>query len=91
GKPAYLGPCPPKGTGMHHYVFLLIATDLAPDALPNGLTRAELDAAIKGHRKGAAAWIGRFGNFCRMRGRSRVRAARGRRRLTIPLPENSPA
>lgn len=63
GKPAYLGPCPPKGTGMHHYVFLLIATDLAPDALPNGLTRAELDAAIKGHSKGAAAWIGRFGNF----------------------------
>ncbi|MCT7305073.1 YbhB/YbcL family Raf kinase inhibitor-like protein [Ralstonia sp. 22086] len=63
GKPAYLGPCPPKGTGMHHYVFVLIATDLAPDALPNGLTRAELDAAIKGHSKGAAAWIGRFGNF----------------------------
>lgn len=63
GKPAYLGPCPPKGTDMHHYVFVLIATDLAPDALPNGLTRAELDAALKGHTKGAAAWIGRFGNF----------------------------
>lgn len=63
GKPAYLGPCPPKGSGMHHYVFLLIATDLAPDALPNGLTRAELEAALKGHTKGATAWIGRFGNF----------------------------
>lgn len=63
GKPAYLGPCPPKGSGMHHYVFLLIATDLAPDALPNGLTRAELEAAVKGHTKGATAWIGRFGNF----------------------------
>jgi len=63
GDPAYLGPCPPKGSGMHHYIFLLIATDLAPDALPSGLTRTELDAALKGHTKGAAAWIGRFGNF----------------------------
>ena len=62
GKPAYLGPCPPKGTGLHHYVFVLIATDLAPDALANGLTRAELDAALKGHTKGATALIGRFGN-----------------------------
>jgi phosphatidylethanolamine-binding protein (PEBP) family uncharacterized protein len=63
GDPAYLGPCPPKGSGMPHYIFLLIATDLAPDALPSGLTRTELDAALKGHTKGAAAWIGRFGNF----------------------------
>lgn len=63
GKSVYLGPCPPKGTDMHHYVFVLIATDLPPDALPSGLTRPELDAALKGHTKGAAAWIGRFGNF----------------------------
>lgn len=63
GQTGYMGPCPPKGSGMHHYIFLLIATDLAPDALPAGLTRAELDAALKGHAKGAAAWIGRFGNF----------------------------
>jgi len=63
GDAAYLGPCPPWGSGMHHYIFLLIATDLAPDALPSGLTRAELDAALKGHTKGAAAWVGRFGNF----------------------------
>jgi hypothetical protein len=63
GKPQYLGPCPPKGSGMHHYVFVLIATDLVPDALPAGLTRAELDAALKGHSKGTAAWVGRFGNF----------------------------
>lgn len=63
GKPMYLGPCPPKGTGAHHYVFTLIATDLAPDALPAGLTRAELEAALKGHAKGATGWVGRFGNF----------------------------
>jgi Raf kinase inhibitor-like YbhB/YbcL family protein len=25
GKPGYLGPCPPKGSGVHHYVFTVYA------------------------------------------------------------------
>jgi len=57
----YLGPCTPPGTGLHHYTFTLIATDLEPDALPPGLTRAELFAKLAGHSKGAAGLVGLFG------------------------------
>jgi Raf kinase inhibitor-like YbhB/YbcL family protein len=61
GADHYLGPCPPAGSGMHHYTFTLIATDLAPGALPPGLTRDELLAKLAGHSKGAAGLIGLFG------------------------------
>ena len=57
----YLGPCTPPGTGMHHYTFTLIATDLELDALPAGLTRDELFAKLTGHSKGAAGLVGLFG------------------------------
>lgn len=57
----YLGPCTPPGTGLHHYTFTLIATDLEPNALPAGLTRAELLAKLVGHTKGAAGIVGLFG------------------------------
>jgi Raf kinase inhibitor-like YbhB/YbcL family protein len=45
----YVGPCPPVGDSAHHYVIQLYALDLAPDALPAGLTRAQLLEKIKGH------------------------------------------
>ena len=57
----YLGPCTPPGTGMHHYTFTLIATDLEPGGLPAGLTRDELFAKLTGHAKGAAGLVGLFG------------------------------
>ena len=38
----YIGPCPPVGDALHHYVFTVIATDLEPTALKAGLTRDEL-------------------------------------------------
>jgi hypothetical protein len=57
----YLGPCTPPGTGWHHYTFTLIATDLEPNALPAGLTRAELFAKLAGHTKGSAGLVGLFG------------------------------
>ncbi len=57
----YLGPCTPPGSGLHHYTFTLIATDLEPDALPAGLTRAELFAKLNGHTKGSAGLVGLFG------------------------------
>lgn len=57
----YLGPCTPPGTGLHHYTFTLIATDLEPNALPAGLTRAELFAKLNGHTKGSAGIVGLFG------------------------------
>ena len=61
GMGIYLGPCPPPGTGMHHYTFTLIATDLEPGELPAGLTQAELFAKLAGHSKGGAGLIGLFG------------------------------
>lgn len=37
GRPGYLGPCPPSGSGVHHYTFTIFALkadklDLSPDA-----------------------------------------------------------
>jgi Raf kinase inhibitor-like YbhB/YbcL family protein len=61
GMGYYLGPCTPPRTGMHHYTFTLIATDLDPKELPPGLTRDELFAKLKGHSKGAAGLVGLFG------------------------------
>ncbi|VVQ17620.1 hypothetical protein PS938_04449 [Pseudomonas fluorescens] len=45
----YIGPCPPVGDSAHHYIIQIYALDLAPDALPAGLTRAQLLEKIKGH------------------------------------------
>jgi Raf kinase inhibitor-like YbhB/YbcL family protein len=61
GMGHYLGPCTPPGTGLHHYTFTLIATDLEPGALPAGLTRDELLAKLNGHTKGSAGLVGLFG------------------------------
>ncbi len=58
----YHGPCPPVGTGPHHYSFTLIATDLPADALAQGLTREELLQRLKGHTLGATGLVGRYGN-----------------------------
>lgn len=60
GTDKWHGPCPPPGTGAHHYTFTLIATEQAPD-LPAGLTREELLEKLKGKALGAAGLIGRFG------------------------------
>jgi Raf kinase inhibitor-like YbhB/YbcL family protein len=59
GATAYIGPCPPPGAA-HHYVFTLIASDLAPGALPAGLTRDDLLARLDGHAKGAVSLVGVF-------------------------------
>ena len=49
GRTGYFGPCPPVGDTPHPYAFLLIATDLPPGALQDGMTRDDLAAALKGH------------------------------------------
>src|SRR4051812_13247247 len=46
----YSGPCTPAGP-VHHYTFTLIATDLEPSALKEGMTREELIKALDGHAK----------------------------------------
>ena len=61
GTTVYRGPCTPRGVGLHHYVFMVIATDLEPGALPAGLTRDELWEKLKGHAKGVAGLVGLFG------------------------------
>lgn len=45
----YIGPCPPIGDSAHHYLIQLFALDLPADALPAGLTRAQLMEKINGH------------------------------------------
>jgi hypothetical protein len=57
----WLGPCSPKGNAPQHYVMTLIATDLEPNALQPGLTRAELLKALDGgHALRAASLVLRF-------------------------------
>jgi Raf kinase inhibitor-like YbhB/YbcL family protein len=56
----WLGPCPPKGNAPQHYVMTLIATSVEPGALPAGLTKAELLAALQGKALRAASMVYRF-------------------------------
>jgi Raf kinase inhibitor-like YbhB/YbcL family protein len=49
GTLTYFGPCPPPGDKPHHYVFTAYALDLAPGALPPGLTRAAFLRAVAKH------------------------------------------
>ncbi|WP_407944761.1 YbhB/YbcL family Raf kinase inhibitor-like protein [Pantoea latae] len=62
GTQAWYGPCPPVGSGMHHYNFVAIATDLPPEQLKAGLTHDELVKQLKGHALGAASLVARFSN-----------------------------
>ena len=61
GTNLYFGPCPGPGTGLHHYVISVVATDLEPTALKPGLTRDEVITAITGHGKAVSAMVGRLG------------------------------
>lgn len=61
GRTVYYGPCPGPGSGLHHYVFTLIATDLEPGALEPGLTAQQLSDKLAGHAIGATSLVGRFG------------------------------
>jgi len=62
----FSGPCAPASTQPRHYMFLLIATDFAPNELPPGLTKEELTAKIAPpepapRREKGSAWM--FGLF----------------------------
>ena len=57
--PHYFGPCTPPGSP-HHYTFVLMATDLEPDALKPGLTREEVIKALDGKVKQATGIVGTF-------------------------------
>ncbi|RKE37382.1 hypothetical protein B0G76_3631 [Paraburkholderia sp. BL23I1N1] len=61
GGPGYYGPCPPVGEVPHHYTVQIYALDLPPDALPAGLTRDALQAAMKNHVLAATSTVLRYG------------------------------
>ena len=61
GGTGYHGPCPPVGEVPHHYIAQVYALDLPPDALPAGLTRDALLAAIKDHVIAATSTVLRYG------------------------------
>jgi phosphatidylethanolamine-binding protein (PEBP) family uncharacterized protein len=46
----------------HHYLFQIVATDLDPKELPAGLTFAELQDKLKGHRKAESSLVGTYVN-----------------------------
>jgi Raf kinase inhibitor-like YbhB/YbcL family protein len=59
GNPNYLGPCPPRGDGPHHYSITVLALDVDPTLAP-GLTRDAFLAAVKGHQLAASSIGGLF-------------------------------
>lgn len=48
GQNRYMGPCPPAGTGIHHYLFELYALDITL-SLPKETNREQLRQAMKEH------------------------------------------
>jgi Raf kinase inhibitor-like YbhB/YbcL family protein len=59
GNANYLGPCPPRGDGQHHYLITVLALDLEPTLAP-GLTRDAFLSAVKGHQLAASSIGGVF-------------------------------
>lgn len=57
GELGWGGPAPPRGHGPHRYVFHLYALD-SKLGLPSGLSRADLDAAMRGHVLGEVKLTG---------------------------------
>jgi hypothetical protein len=60
GGAAYRGMCPPVGDVAHHYILTVIATDIPPGGLPDGMNRHELWQRLKGHALGAQSLVGRY-------------------------------
>lgn len=59
GELGWAGPAPPRGHGVHRYVFHLYALD-AELGLPPGASRSEVDAAMKGHVLAEAKLTGTY-------------------------------
>jgi Raf kinase inhibitor-like YbhB/YbcL family protein len=58
-KNEYGGPCPPGGTGVHHYIFDLYALDTTLNLSPN-TTHDQLERTIKSHIIQQASLTGVF-------------------------------
>jgi Raf kinase inhibitor-like YbhB/YbcL family protein len=59
GQPGYLGPAPPVGHGVHHYVFRVLALD-QPLTLDGQPSYADVEAAASGHVLAEARVIGTY-------------------------------
>jgi Raf kinase inhibitor-like YbhB/YbcL family protein len=59
GKVGYGGPCPPAGTGTHHYVFGLWAIDRSL-GLAEGLKPPAVEAAMDGHILATTELVGLY-------------------------------
>lgn len=59
GRVGWGGPCPPSG--IHHYVFRLVALNVVL-GLPGGASREQVEAAMAGHILGRATLTGVFGH-----------------------------
>lgn len=51
----WTGPCSPRGNAPQHYVLTIIASTLAPNELPPGLSRADVLKALEGGKAVRAA------------------------------------
>jgi Raf kinase inhibitor-like YbhB/YbcL family protein len=60
GKLGYNGPCPPRGT-VHRYFFKLYALDSKMNLEP-GVSKGELERAMKGHILSQVELVGNFGH-----------------------------
>lgn len=60
GKATYLGPCPPAGSGVHHYRFQLYAVS-KPLALTPTTPAGEATQEITGSAVGSVVLVGLFG------------------------------
>ncbi len=58
-KKSYVGPCPPKGSGIHGYRFSIYALDIA-QLKPNSLKKSDIIKAMKGHILDKDELIGNF-------------------------------
>lgn len=56
GAHGYMGPCPPAGTGKHHYHFHVYALDLAPKTQPT--SKRDFQALVEGHTVADGELIG---------------------------------
>jgi Raf kinase inhibitor-like YbhB/YbcL family protein len=60
GHPGYGGPCPPRGHGLHHYRFRLLALDVESLGLPDHAKFADVAAAAEGHILSEATLTGTY-------------------------------
>ncbi|HUA56609.1 MAG TPA: YbhB/YbcL family Raf kinase inhibitor-like protein, partial [Candidatus Sulfotelmatobacter sp.] len=56
----YDGPCPPKGRGVHHYHFRLLALDVERLSLPGDASVVRVADAARGHVLAEAQLIGTY-------------------------------